>query len=206
MIKNSGRGYVYSHAGKTWDDDFLMEPIVSLLESHGGIDAIFEIGCGNGRTANYLSSRGYAVTGVDTSESGIAIAQAFYPHLQLAVGNGYDDLASIYGQFPCVLSKEVIEHCCYPRMLLRTLSGLLQEGGIGIVTTPYHGYWKNLALAVTGKMDAHFTVLWEGGHVKFFSMATMRALLEEFGFRNIRFIRAGRIPVFAKSMIVVFEK
>jgi hypothetical protein len=38
------------------------------------------------------------------------------------------------------------------------------------VSTPYHGYHKNLGLALSGKMDAHFTALWEGGHIKFFSI------------------------------------
>jgi 2-polyprenyl-6-hydroxyphenyl methylase/3-demethylubiquinone-9 3-methyltransferase len=37
-----------------------------------------------------------------------------------------------------------------------------------VISTPFHGYWKNIALAVSGKFDDHFTALWNGGHIKFF--------------------------------------
>jgi len=78
--------------------------------------------------------------------------------------------------------------------------------GGAIVSTPYHGYLKNLALAVTGKMDAHFTALWDHGHIKFWSIPTLTTLLTEAGFENVRFRRVGRIPALAKSMIAVAHK
>jgi hypothetical protein len=73
-------------------------------------------------------------------------------------------------------------------------------GGTAIVSTPYHGYWKNLALAVTGRMDAHFTALWDHGHIKFWSIATLGELLREAGFVDIRFERVGQVPPLAKAM------
>ncbi|HSQ49736.1 MAG TPA: hypothetical protein VLL94_00560, partial [Nitrospiraceae bacterium] len=75
-----------------------------------------------------------------------------------------------------------------------------------IVSTPYHGYWKNLAMALTGRLDHHFTALWDHGHIKFWSMATLRQLLLEAGFRSITFRRVGRVPALAKSMIAVATK
>lgn len=79
-------------------------------------------------------------------------------------------------------------------------------GGTAIVSTPYHGYWKNLALAVTGRMDAHFTALWDHGHIKFWSIATLGELLREAGFVDIRFERVGRVPPLAKAMIAIAQK
>lgn len=93
-----------------------------------------------------------------------------------------------------------------PRTFASCLHGLLEEGGTAIVSTPYHGYWKNLALAITGKMDDHFTALWDHGHIKFWSILTLRTLLEEAGFRTVTFRRVGRIPALAKSMIAVARK
>ncbi len=80
------------------------------------------------------------------------------------------------------------------------------NGGVAIISTPYHGYWKNLALAVTGKMDYHFTPLWTHGHIKFWSRDTLGRLLREAGFENISFRRVGRIHPLAKSMIAIAEK
>ena len=79
-------------------------------------------------------------------------------------------------------------------------------GGTAILSTPYHGYWKNLALALSGQMDRHFTALWDHGHIKFWSMKTLALLLEEAGFRDIRFARVGRIPALAKAMIAVARR
>jgi 2-polyprenyl-6-hydroxyphenyl methylase/3-demethylubiquinone-9 3-methyltransferase len=83
---------------------------------------------------------------------------------------------------------------------------LLEPGGLLIASTPFHGYWKNLALALTGKMDRHFTALWDHGHIKFWSEDTFRRLLEEAGFQDVRFQRVGRIPPLAKSMIAIARK
>jgi len=153
-----------------------------------------------------LSELGFDMTGVDLSESGIALGRQSFPHLKLHVGNVYDDLADTYGQFPLVVSLEVIEHCCDPRRFAKTFYNLITPGGVGVLSTPYHGYLRNLALAVLGKWDRHLTALWPGGHVKFFSIATLQTLLLEAGFYNIRFVRVGRLPPLAKSMIAVARK
>ena len=71
-----------------------------------------------------------------------------------------------------------------------------------MISTPYHGYLKNLVMAATGKMDAHFTVLWDGGHIKFWSRKTLTQLLEEFGFEVIGFKGSGRFPYIWKSMFI----
>jgi 2-polyprenyl-6-hydroxyphenyl methylase/3-demethylubiquinone-9 3-methyltransferase len=164
------------------------------------------LGCGNGSVADALHRRGFEVQGIDYSESGIRVAREHYPHLKLDVGSAYDDLAGKYGRFPLLLSLEVVEHLYFPRQFAKACFDLLEEGGTAIISTPYHGYWKNLALALSGKMDAHFTALWDGGHIKFWSFRTIRALLEEAGFRDVTLHRVGRIPALAKSMIVVARK
>lgn len=167
---------------------------------------IFEIGCGNGATAKRLSDLGYDVVGVDPSESGIRVANKAFPGLCLYVGDAYDDLRGRYGTFSIVISLEVIEHCYRPRKLAQSVFDLLEEGGVGIISSPYRGYWKNLALAISGKFDSHVDALWDGGHIKFFSIRTLGRLLREVGFAEIRFRRVGRIPVFAKSMLAVVYK
>jgi 2-polyprenyl-3-methyl-5-hydroxy-6-metoxy-1,4-benzoquinol methylase len=167
---------------------------------------VFECGCGNGSIANALSMRGWDVTGVDPSIEGIAQANAHYPHLKLFEGSAHDDLATQYGQFPVVTSLEVVEHVFFPHRYAASLFNLLEPGGTAIISTPFHGYWKNVALALSGKMDAHFTALWDYGHVKFWSIKTLTFLLREAGFHEITFARVGRLAPLAKSMIAVARK
>jgi len=152
-----------------------------------------------------LSILGFDVTGVDTSETGIANGRKAYQHVKIRVGSAYDDLAAQYGTFPLVVSLEVIEHCMDPHAFAKAFLSLIAPGGIGFLSTPYHSYLKNLALAATGTMDRHFTALWPGGHVKFFSIATLGQLLKDAGAKEIRFMRVGRIPSLAKSMVAVVQ-
>ena len=123
-------------------------------------------GVGNGSVAQVLTQQGWDVTGVDPSAEGIAMANARYPHLKLYLGSAYDDLAAKYGRFPVVTSLEVVEHVYAPRQYAATLFDLLEPGGVAFVSTPYHGYWKNLALALSGEMDAYFTAPLDHGHIK----------------------------------------
>lgn len=172
----------------------------------GAGERVFDLGCGNGAIAGLLHELGLHVTGVDPSPSGIELARARQPQARLEIGSAYDDLSARYGRFPLVLSLEVVEHVYDPRHYARTLFDLLEPGGVAIVSTPYHGYLKNVALALSGKLDSHFTVLWDGGHIKFFSIRTLSILLNEAGFAKPRFIRVGRIPVLAKTMLAITRR
>jgi 2-polyprenyl-6-hydroxyphenyl methylase/3-demethylubiquinone-9 3-methyltransferase len=201
------REYGYSDSEPTWANSYLWPELQRLIAGRPWKDKrAFDLGCGNGATANMLSALGFETTAVDTSETGIALAHEAFPHINAFVGSAYDDLASRYGTFPLVVSLEVVEHCIDPRAFAKTFFALIAPGGLGVLSTPHHGYWKNLALAVSGKMDAHFTALWDGGHVKFWSIKTLRVLLEEAGAINVQFVRVGRLPPLAKSMIAIVEK
>jgi SAM-dependent methyltransferase len=211
IIKDYGKGagYKYANAQSNPAHNYLLPAVIGILNTikiDKAGDVIFELGCGNGAIANTLSEIGYSIVGVDPSAQGIQLANQHYPHLKLFNGSAYDDLSAQYGNFKIVLSLEVVEHVYFPRKYASTLFDLVAEGGSAIVSTPYHGYLKNLALALSGKMDDHFTALWDYGHIKFWSFKSLRILLEEAGFSDIRFQRVGRIAPLAKSMIAVARK
>ncbi len=167
---------------------------------------VFDLGCGNGSVANWLAQQGYEVAGVDPSTTGIAEAKRAFPELDLRVGSAYDPLHEAFGTFSAVVSLEVVEHVYSPRDYARCVFQLLEPGGWAFISTPYHGYLKNLALALAGKMDSHFTALWDHGHIKFWSPATLTTLLGEAGLQVRAVHRIGRIPQLAKSMLVVAQK
>jgi len=206
-MKENVSGYRYADHSLNSSHDYLLPAVTTILtDRFTSCKRIFELGCGNGSVANALSELGFQVTGVDTSEEGIAQAHCFYPNLNLHYGSAYEDLRNKYGQFPLVISLEVVEHVYFPRKFAKTVYDLLEPGGTAIISTPYHGYWKNVALALSGKMDAHFTALWDHGHIKFWSPKTLQSLLREAGFKDILFKRVGRIPTLAKSMIALAGK
>jgi 2-polyprenyl-6-hydroxyphenyl methylase/3-demethylubiquinone-9 3-methyltransferase len=177
-------------------------PVIDSIVSDYAPDRIFDLGCGNGTIANHLSRHAH-VDGVDPAPE---MANAHFPQLNISQGSAYDDLASRFGTYPMVVAIEVIEHLYSPRAFAKTVHDLLEPEGVAVISTPYHGYLKNLGLALAGRMDHHFQPLNEHGHIKFWSTRTLTRLLTDTGFDGPTFHYAGRLPWLAKSMIAVAIK
>ncbi len=184
---------------------YMVPVLKSLIQETMGPppQRIFDLGCGKGDMAAALAADGHSVCGIDPSTDGIALANKYYPGLNLAEGSAYDDLAATYGKFSVVMSVDVVECVYYPQRYARTIRDLVEPGGVALVTAPYHGYLKNVAIALSGSMDRHFNSLQEFGRIKFWSMETLGALLKGAGFASVEFHRVGRVPAVAKAMIAV---
>jgi len=205
MTRLVSTDYTYTHAAASHTHAYLWRPVFSELKTRG-CTKVFDLGCGNGALARFLFDHGIEVTGVDPSETGISVCKNSAPYLRLELGSAYDNLRQRFGTFPAVVSLEVIEHVYYPRKYAACIRDLLEPGGVALISTPYHGYLKNLAIAVAGRMDAHFTALWDHGHIKFWSHRTITTLLAENGLQVHQILRLGRIPALAKSMLVIAQK
>lgn len=186
----------------------LATAFTDVISQLGDVKRICDLGCGNGYMAGRLASRGYEVTGVDASETGIAISRRNHTtpefvcaRIDAKLGNRAE-----LRNFDLVVSSDVIEHLYRPADLLEAANQLLKSEGQLVIGTPYHGYLKNLALSLTGKMDLHFRVLDDGGHIKFFSVKTLSALLHKHGFRDLKFSFYGRAPWLWKNMICQARK
>jgi len=197
--------YRYSGAASSHTESYLNQAVFGIVAAESQRNPrlrIFELGCGNGSFASKLAARNYEVVAVDVSTSGIAHAKAAFRGPHFDVASAYDDLASKYGQFDIVVSLEVVEHLYAPRLWAESLRALLLPRGLAIVSTPYHGYLKNLALSVAGRWDSHMNPLWDHGHIKLWSVTTLTALVRETGLHVESVRRIGRLPAFARSMIL----
>ena len=141
-----------------------------------------------------------------SSESGGALAQKLCPSARIEICSVYEDLAARFSQYDAVVSVEVVEHLYDPKLFAQRCFEVLKPGGFALISTPYHGYLKNLAIALAGKWDSHHAPLWDHGHIKFFSRATLSQLFAEQGLTLKTFERLGRVPILAKSMLGVFQK
>jgi 2-polyprenyl-3-methyl-5-hydroxy-6-metoxy-1,4-benzoquinol methylase len=209
MDNMPGISYTYSAANSEVSHQYLYPAISRLLQNIPAGAIVMDAGCGNGSFIALFQDRSWQLHGSDLSPTGIEVARKTFPNINFFLADGqslYADFLATVGQVDVVLSTEVIEHVYDPRGFLRNCYELLKPGGTIILTTPYHGYLKNLLLAVTGKMDSHFTVLWDHGHIKFWSRKTLEKALQETGFTNIEFSGAGRIPYVWKSMILKATK
>ena len=174
---------------------------VACVKKFEGVRTICDLGCGNGHISGRLAALGYDVTGVDASRSGIQIARRTYSSARFIETLIDESLGERLGTFDLVISSDVIEHLYRPSDLLEAAGSLLNPRGQLLIGTPYHGYLKNLALAATGKMDSHFSALHDGGHIKFFSVKTLSALMTTHAFEDLSFSFYGRAPWLWKNMI-----
>ena len=190
-------------AGNSESGEKLTRIFVDLVKKLDGVRTICDLGCGNGHISGRLAALGYDVTGIDASASGIKVARQSYPGVEFIEALIDREFSQKTGQtnFDLVISSDVIEHLYRPSDLLEATRSLLKPGGQILIGTPYHGYFKNLAIAATGKMDAHFSALHDGGHIKFFSVRTLSQLLRSHGFDDLSFSYYGRAPWLWKNMI-----
>lgn len=198
--------YRYIDSNPQHHHAYLMSPLLQML-SQGTLPScskprVLDLGCGNGSLSHLIAQQDYEVVGVEESETGFKFARINFPDCHFIQASIYDlPYARLENSFDIVISSEVIEHLFYPRELVRAAKKCLKPNGRLILTTPHHGYLKNLVLALSGKMDQHFNPLWDGGHIKFFSVSTMTALLKSECYTDIKFYFAGRLPYLWKSML-----
>ncbi len=204
-------GYTALGPGNGKVGRLLAERFVHLALSLDDVQYVCDLGCGNGYLASRLGASGLRVTGVDASESGLAIANQSYAtdkvrFLRAEIAPSVADRLTTERRFDLVVSSDVIEHLYRPSALIETAGKLLKPGGYLIVGTPYHGYLKNLAISILNQWDAHHGVHWDGGHIKFFSEKTLRSLVVQHGFQHAVFHCYGRLPWLWKHMICVAQK
>ncbi|MFO1006819.1 MAG: class I SAM-dependent methyltransferase [Planctomycetaceae bacterium] len=169
---------------------------------------VLDVGCGNGYWAGWFLDQGCQVVGIDPSASGIALARTAHPSGRFEEAVVSTDTLQQLGEAPfdLVVSFEVVEHVYSPKTWAIGCLSSLKPGGALVCSTPYHGYLKNVLIALTGKWDHHHQPMNEGGHIKFWSFATLDKQLRQVGFEPARFRGAGRFPGLWKSMVLATRR
>jgi 2-polyprenyl-6-hydroxyphenyl methylase/3-demethylubiquinone-9 3-methyltransferase len=169
---------------------------------------VLDIGCGLGALAAEFWRRGCRVVGIDLDEHNLALARRAYPRIRFVSAAANADVLESLGEepFDLVTCTEVVEHVYAPTSLSHGCYQATRPGGRLVISAPYHGYLKNLMIALLGQGDSHYNPLWDGGHIHFFSRATMSELLMQAGFRDVQFAGAGRCPYLWKSLVMAATK
>ena len=180
----------------------ITRPVVQQLVN-AKAHTVLDLGCGNGWFTGALDRCGFDVTGVDNDEVVLRLARQFQPTLNLRQMDVMKPLdPTLAMRFDAVVAIDLIDHVQMPRKMIETALAALKPGGLLAITSPFHGYVKNLLLALGGRFDSRWDPLLDHGRMKFFSRATLTALLTEFDLRDLHFETIGRIPTFARSMLI----
>jgi 2-polyprenyl-6-hydroxyphenyl methylase/3-demethylubiquinone-9 3-methyltransferase len=203
MVPMAGISYEYTAAQPSASHEYLYPAVSRFLKDLPAGSTVLDAGCGNGTFLALFQDRGWRLHGSDYSPAGLGFARQSFPDIDFFLADAqsaYADFLSSRGPVDAVISTEVIEHLYDPHAFLRNCYSLLKPGGTLVITTPYHGYFKNILLAVSGKTEFHYDALRVHGHIKFFSRKTLQKALTDAGFTAIEFTGTGRLPYAWKSM------
>ena len=186
---------------------YILPKVLGLLKKYNS-KVIVDLGCGNGSVMRFLSKKGYKCVGIDASNEGVRYARNQNSKSKVLQGDitQLHNLDLSFTEFDTCICIEVLAHLYDPVEFMINLKNTMSNDTNIILTYPYHYYFKNLLIAITGRFDSHVRPLWRGGYVKFFSRRTFSALCKQTGFEIQSFHRVGRIPLLWKTEIVVLKK
>tara|TARA_B100000073_G_C23579931_1_gene511802 strand:+ start:108 stop:743 length:636 start_codon:yes stop_codon:yes gene_type:complete len=186
---------------------YLIKSIEKILKNQDTTSSeLLDIGCGNGFLTKNISKYFKSTIGIDLSDTGIEQAQKFSNEKLQFKKISLDQMIKEGKRFKFISSFEVIEHQYLPDDFLNQINKILEDDGKLLISTPYHGYVKNLLISLLGKHDFHFNPLWRHGHIKFFSIKTLNDLLKKCNFKVIERKFSGRFYPISNSMIFLIKK
>ena len=187
--------------------NYLLKTVTDILKDLNTSDnELLDVRCGNGLLTFEISKFFKHTTGIDLSGTGIEFAQKLSSEKLDFKNASLDEMIEKKEKFKFITSFEVIEHQYLPDDFLNKIYQLLDNDGTLLITTPYNGYIKNLIISVLGKHDWHFNPLWRHGHIKFFSIRTLKMILEECNFKILKKYFSGRFYPVSCSMIFLTKK
>ncbi len=165
-----------------------------LLANIGGGDRVLDLGCGDGTFAAELAAAGAQVTAADVAEEALRRARERVrgaTFAQLAEGAR---LPFTEDAFDVVWAGETLEHVADVSGLLADVRRVLRWGGTLLVTTPNQ---PRLVLALEalrgGPLERRLDP--RADHLRFFTTATLRAVLADAGFKQVEIEAVGGRPL-----------
>lgn len=169
---------------------FMHRHAAPILQSGDGDRSkrALEVGCGAGFFTKELVNLGFDATGIDLSAVGIERAKSAVPEATFLQHDLTQPLPFDDESFDLVWCSEVLEHLFSPRGVLEQIRRVLRPGGQLLVTVPYHGTVKNLAIALLA-FERHYDP--EYPHVRFFTRKSLRRVTERAGLQVDELGRCG---------------
>ena len=151
-----------------------------------------DVGCGDGaRYGARVRASGVEIHGVDISE--VAVASARERGIDARVASLADPLPHPTGDFDVVICLEVLEHLVNPAIVTREIARVLKPGGLALVSVPNSAFWTTrVELLFTGHFNPRGSPVtqraypWRDPHLRFFTFASMAAMLAEGGLRTVK--------------------
>ena len=166
----------------------------ALLELVAANSRVLDCGCGAGDNARHLKLRGCRTVGFTVSSEEQKAASTHCEQVFLADLEGGIP-AHIEGAFDFILLCHVLEHLVHPEIVLRDVHQLLSPQGRLAVALPNVLFYPNRVRFLAGGFEYTQAGIMDETHVRFYTYATGRRLLEENGYRVLLAKGDGAFPL-----------
>ena len=187
-----GNGAVAAHA-------------LRLLPAGG---SVLDLGCASGGLLALLHERAGHRAGLELSASAARAAARFAD--EVACGALEDpDLPFARDSFDLVVLADVLEHLVDPAAALERAIGWCAPGGAILVSVPNVAHWSARLTLARGRWPQEPSGTFDGGHLRWFTRESLRALLAGAGLGEIELdavVPALRNHVLRPSSVRVAER
>jgi 2-polyprenyl-3-methyl-5-hydroxy-6-metoxy-1,4-benzoquinol methylase len=117
--------------------------LYQTLVQRYGARSVLDVGCAQATLALLLAESGRRVVAVDIRQPFLDYAKTRYERgdIDFLAANIFD--RPPLGTFDLVFANQIIEHVVYPAELLRSLAQYVAPGGVLVVSTPNHDYFRS---------------------------------------------------------------
>jgi len=163
-----------------------LEEITAGFSRYREQNRLLDIGCGAGGLLVAARKNGWDAQGLEVAEQAIGYVR----NLGFEVFQGELQQAEFPSEhFDVITAAEILEHLSEPRVLVQEVARVLRPGGLFWATTPHA---RGLSARVLG---LKWRCVWPPEHLQLFSLAGMKALLHDAGFKQVRFQTTGANPI-----------
>jgi O-antigen biosynthesis protein len=138
---------------------------------------VLDVGCGSGHLGQLLKERGHHVTGIELVPE--AADEARHCLDSVVTADVETGLPFAAGSFDAVIFADLLEHLVDPWRMLREAAALLSPDGVVVASVPNVQNLDVLRRLVRGRWDYRERGILDRGHLRFFTLETIRDLFSQ---------------------------
>ncbi|MEM7815329.1 MAG: class I SAM-dependent methyltransferase [Candidatus Aenigmatarchaeota archaeon] len=162
---------------------------------------VFDVGCAKGALSEQLSELGYVVYGAEIDENS-ALEASRYCHKVFNIDIERSNPPIEEKFFDAMLFADVLEHLRNPENVLRKYTNYLKDDGYVICSIPNVAKFSVRLRHLFGSRNYTKGGLLDETHLRFFTLKTARALVEDAGLKIVKMDMSSNISVPAKEVLI----
>lgn len=166
---------------QSYEEASLNLDIYSLINPN---TVVLDVGCGDGKLGASLKAKNCFRVGIELSADLAEQAKPDYDKLIIADIEELENLPFSDKYFDVIIFADILEHLRYPDDVLVSLRRYLSDEGYILICAPNVANWQARLNLLFGRFDYQPGIL-DGGHLRFFTLKTIKALLEKTGYEIV---------------------